>query len=73
MEAIKMLHPYDFIASEIYELESLLASIPEGNIIEKMSLESRLEQARERLSRLPVPPRPENTDSPSSRQDAIRP
>lgn len=38
-----------YIASEIRELETLLSSIPEGNIIERMSLQSRLDTAREIL------------------------
>ena len=41
------------IASEIRELENLLAAIPEGNVIERMSLESRLESARAALAALP--------------------
>ena len=42
-----------FVASEIQELESLLASIPEENVIDRMSLEARLATARETLSSLP--------------------
>ncbi|MBF0428613.1 MAG: hypothetical protein HQL94_06785 [Magnetococcales bacterium] len=41
-----------FIASEVKELETLLSFIPEGNIIERMSLQSRLDTARETLSAL---------------------
>jgi hypothetical protein len=41
------------IVSEIGELNDLLASIPEGNVIERMSLESRLESARDALAGLP--------------------
>ncbi len=41
------------LASEIRELESLLAAIPEGNIIERMSLESRLQSAQAALAALP--------------------
>jgi hypothetical protein len=48
-----MINDYLTIASEIMELEALLASIPEGNVIERMSLESRLESARAALAALP--------------------
>lgn len=41
------------LASEINELEALLASIPEGNLIERMSLESRLASAKEALAAMP--------------------
>lgn len=41
------------IASEIRELENLLTAIPEGNVIERMSLESRLESAKAALANLP--------------------
>lgn len=41
------------IASEIRELESLLAAIPESRVIERMSLESRLEAARVALAAMP--------------------
>lgn len=41
------------IGSEIRELENLLAAVPEGNVIERMSLESRLESARAALATLP--------------------
>lgn len=41
------------LASEISELETLLASIPANNVIERMSLESRLASAREALAALP--------------------
>lgn len=44
---------YLSIASEIRELENLLATIPEGNVIERMSFESRLESARASLAELP--------------------
>jgi len=37
---------YIFIASEITELESLLAEIPKENVIERMGLESRLQSAK---------------------------
>ena len=45
-----MTNNYLTIASEIGELENLLAAIPEGNVIERMSLESRLESARAALA-----------------------
>ncbi|MBD3771902.1 MAG: hypothetical protein IE925_17400 [Rhodobacterales bacterium] len=48
-----MTYDYLAIASEIKELENLLAAIPEGNVIERMSLESRLESARAALAVLP--------------------
>lgn len=41
-----------FIASEINELEALLAGIPPEGVIERVSLEARLECAREALRRL---------------------
>ena len=43
-----------FIASEIKELEVLLASVPAENLIERMSLETRLANAREALAVLPA-------------------
>ena len=48
-----MTDDYLTIASEIRELENLLAAIPEGNVIERMSLESRLESAKAALTGLP--------------------
>ena len=48
-----MTNNYLTIASEIGELENLLAAIPEGYVIERMSLESRLESARAALAALP--------------------
>lgn len=44
---------YLFLASEVRELEALLASIPEESIIERMSLEARLVTAKEALAALP--------------------
>lgn len=41
---------YLSIASEIQELEKLLASIPESNLIERLSLESRLKSAKAQLA-----------------------
>ena len=48
-----MTNDYLTLASEIRELESLLAAIPEGNVIERMSLESRLESTKTALASLP--------------------
>jgi len=48
-----MINDHLTIASEIRELENLLAVIPEGNVIERMSLESRLESAKAALATLP--------------------
>lgn len=42
-----------FLSAEIQELESLLAEIPAGNVIERMSLEARLTSARISLAALP--------------------
>jgi len=42
-----------FIASEIRELEGLLAAIPKENVIERTSLEARLENAKNILDTLP--------------------
>jgi hypothetical protein len=41
------------VASEIKEIEDLLASIPDGSVIERMSLESRLGSAKAELALLP--------------------
>ena len=43
-----------FLASEISELEDLLAGIPEENIIERMSFDARLQSAKHALSNLPA-------------------
>lgn len=48
-----MTNNYLTIVSEISELDNLLATIPEGNVIERMSLESRLESAKAALAELP--------------------
>ncbi len=48
-----MNNDYQSVASEIRELENLLAAIPEGNVIERLSLESRLESAKAALAALP--------------------
>lgn len=44
---------YLSVAAEIRELEELLTAIPEKNVIERMSLEARLQAAREFLATLP--------------------
>lgn len=48
-----MNNDYLSVASEIRELEALLADIPEGNVIERMSLEARLESVKSTLASLP--------------------
>lgn len=48
-----MANDYLSIASELKELEDLLAAIPEGNVIERLSLESRLESAKAALAVMP--------------------
>ncbi len=40
------------VRSEIRELEELIASIPVNNVIDRMSLEARLQSAQERLNAL---------------------
>lgn len=42
-----------FLASEVKELESLLASIPAENLLERISLEARLANTKEALASLP--------------------
>ncbi len=44
---------YISVASEIQELESLLAEIPEENVIDRLGLESRLEEARSLIASVP--------------------
>ena len=48
-----MNNEYQTISSEIKELEALISSVPQGNVIDKMSLESRLRKANNFLSHLP--------------------
>ena len=48
---------YDFVASEITTLKTLLATIPPEDVIDRMSLESRLTQAQSELATLPKPVR----------------
>jgi hypothetical protein len=52
-EVLIMTNDYLAIASEIRELENLLAAIPAGRVIERMSFESRLESAKAALAALP--------------------
>jgi hypothetical protein len=59
MEVSTMNNERLFLASEVSELEALLASIPENNLIERMSLESRLVSVREALAALPQRPVPQ--------------
>lgn len=53
-----MANDHTSVASEIRELEDLLAAIPPGNVIERLSLESRLESAQAALAALPQRPAP---------------
>jgi hypothetical protein len=46
----KMVGDHLCIASEIVEVEALLESIPEGNLIERKSLEARLEYLKVALA-----------------------
>jgi len=48
-----MNNQYLFLASEIEEMEALLKTIPSENLIERMSLESRLASAKNMLTLLP--------------------
>ena len=48
-----MNNEYQTISSEIKDLEALISSVPQGNVIDKMSLESRLRKANNLLSHLP--------------------
>ena len=48
-----MINERNFILAEITELEALLAATPEEDVIDRMSLESRLAAAREALEVLP--------------------
>lgn len=43
---------YLFVASEVRELEELLAAIPEKNVIERMSLEGRLKDVKKELEEM---------------------
>lgn len=47
-----MNNEYQTISSEIKDLEALISSVPPGNVIDKMSLESRLRRANSILSNL---------------------
>ncbi|SFM70273.1 hypothetical protein [Marinobacter zhejiangensis] len=46
---------YTSLSSEAWQLESMLAEIPEENVIERMSLEARLESVKSALERTPKP------------------
>jgi hypothetical protein len=48
-----MTHEHRFIASEIKQIEDILSDLPEEDVIERMSFESRLESARAALAALP--------------------
>jgi len=50
-----------FIYSEINELKALLAMLPEGNLIERISLESRLSRAHKALAEIPTMPSRQST------------
>jgi hypothetical protein len=43
---------YDFVVAEIRELEELLTVLPEENVIERISLEARLQTTGDLLSKL---------------------
>lgn len=49
-----MSHEHLALASEIKELESILATIPQENVIERMAFSERLDSAKSALERLPV-------------------
>lgn len=48
-----MITPHAFIRSEIKELETILAGLPNSHVIDRMSLESRLAAVKEELAALP--------------------
>jgi hypothetical protein len=43
---------YEFLTSEIFELESILAQIPADRVIDRTSFESRLKRAKETIARI---------------------
>ncbi len=47
-----MNNEYETISSEIKDLEGLISSVPPANVIDKVSLESRLRRANNILSHL---------------------
>ncbi|MER2507230.1 MAG: hypothetical protein ABTQ27_00560 [Amaricoccus sp.] len=56
-----MRHERQSLLSEIKELDSLLSSIPEENVIERVGFEVRLKRARAALERLGLSSEPEQT------------
>jgi hypothetical protein len=56
-----MRHERQTLLSEIKELSSILESIPQENVIERVGFEARLEQVRIALSGRPLAPAPEKT------------
>jgi len=50
-EYLERKEQYHFVVAEIRELEELLAALPEENVIERISLEARLQSARDLVSR----------------------
>lgn len=48
-----MITERNFLLSEITTLEALLATMPEEDVIDRMSLQARLAQVREELAALP--------------------
>lgn len=51
-EGMQRNEQYYFVVAEIRELEELIAALPEENVIERKSLEARLQNARDLLPRL---------------------
>lgn len=51
-----MIDDYSAITSEIMELERLLSTIPKDNVIDRMSLEHRLESVMASLEKTAVEP-----------------
>jgi hypothetical protein len=48
-----MINVYDFLTSEIHELEQILAATPSEDVIDRMSFEARLKSVKEELAQLP--------------------
>jgi hypothetical protein len=57
-EVVIMTNDYLHIASEINTLTDLLADIPADNLIERMSLMARLDNAKAALDSVPMQPNP---------------
>jgi len=51
-----MISLYDSLASEVNELELLLADMPMKDVIDRKSLESRLAKVKRQLAKLPATP-----------------